>query len=191
MQRLVALCKVRILIVAMFAYLVDKVWVTQGIKPGSIAMSHHLGRWRLQDDAGVNPGMSNLAQLDEDGEGGHRLNILKGGGPWKTFDPESYEVATADRLAERILNEDVIVIDVRNESEWTEDRLPGATHIMLGYLPERAEEIINSKPIVVHCRTGARSAIGASILKAAGAREVINMQGGLRDWAAAGLPVAN
>mgnify|MGYP000586228218 CR=1 FL=1 len=30
-------------------YFVDKVWVTEGIKPGVIAMSHHLGRWRLQE----------------------------------------------------------------------------------------------------------------------------------------------
>jgi len=103
--------------------------------------------------------------------------------------PQSYEVTTADRLAERILNEEVTVLDVRSESEWAEEHLPGAVHIMLGYLPERAREVINSKPVAVLCRTGARSAIGASILQAAGAEEVINMQGGLRDWAAAGLPV--
>ncbi|MDX1689309.1 MAG: molybdopterin dinucleotide binding domain-containing protein, partial [Candidatus Promineifilaceae bacterium] len=73
-------------------YMIDKVWVTEGIKPGIIAMSHHLGRWRLQDDVGVNPGMSNLARLEEDGKGGHRLNILKGGGAWKTFDPDTERV---------------------------------------------------------------------------------------------------
>ena len=110
--------------------------------------------------------------------------LAEGGRP-----PESYEVATADRLADRILNGDVTVVDVRSESEWDEEHLPGAMHIMLGYLPERAREVINSKPVVVQCRTGARSAIGASILQAAGAEEVINMQGGLRDWAAAGLPL--
>ena len=33
-------------------YFIDKAWVTEGIKPGVIAMSHHLGRWRLQDDVG-------------------------------------------------------------------------------------------------------------------------------------------
>lgn len=103
--------------------------------------------------------------------------------------PQSYDVTTADRLADRILNEEVVVVDVRNESEWEEERLPGAVHIMLGYLPQRAREIIDSKPVVVQCRTGSRSAIGASILQAAGAEDVINMQGGLRDWAAAGLAV--
>ncbi len=69
-------------------YFVDRVWVTEGIKPGVIAMSHHLGRWRLQDDVGVNPGMSNLAELHENGRE-HQLNILQGGKSWQTFDPDT------------------------------------------------------------------------------------------------------
>ncbi|MCI0394253.1 MAG: molybdopterin-dependent oxidoreductase [Chloroflexi bacterium] len=73
-------------------YFVDKVWVTEGIKPGVIAMSHHLGRWRLQENAGVNPGMSNLAQLDEDGRGNYRLNILHGARPWASFDPDTSRI---------------------------------------------------------------------------------------------------
>jgi anaerobic selenocysteine-containing dehydrogenase len=72
-------------------YFIDKVWVTEGIKPGVIAMSHHLGRWRLQDDMGVGRGMSNLAKLSEEGSQ-HRLNILKGGGPWETFDPDTSRI---------------------------------------------------------------------------------------------------
>ncbi|MFW6097468.1 MAG: molybdopterin dinucleotide binding domain-containing protein, partial [Chloroflexota bacterium] len=72
-------------------YFVDRVWVTEGIKPGVIAMSHHLGRWRLQDDAGVNPGMSSLARLEKEGRQ-HQLNILKQGGPWSTFDPDTSRI---------------------------------------------------------------------------------------------------
>ena len=72
-------------------YFVDKVWVTEGIKPGVIAMSHHLGRWRLQDKMGVNPGMSNVATLDEAGSE-HKLNIIKQGGPWQTFDPDTSRI---------------------------------------------------------------------------------------------------
>lgn len=103
--------------------------------------------------------------------------------------PQSYEVMTPDKLSERILNDDVTVIDVRSESEWNEGHIPGARHIMLGYLPDRAHEIVDGKPIVVHCQTGIRSAIGASILQAAGARDVIHMQGGIRDWETADLPL--
>ncbi len=73
-------------------YFVDRVWVTEGIKPGVVAMSHHLGRWRLQDDAGVNPGMSNLVRLDEDEDGGHRLSVVQGAQTYRSFDPDTERV---------------------------------------------------------------------------------------------------
>ena len=73
-------------------YFVDKIWVTEGIKPGIIAMSHHLGRWRLQEEGGLNPGMSNLAQLDQDGEGDYRLNIVHGASSWESYDPDTSRI---------------------------------------------------------------------------------------------------
>ncbi|NNF06411.1 MAG: molybdopterin-dependent oxidoreductase, partial [Candidatus Eisenbacteria bacterium] len=72
-------------------YFVDRVWITEGIKPGIIAMSHHLGRWRLKDNEGVNPGMSNLVQLGES-RSEKKLKILKEGGPWATFDPDTSRI---------------------------------------------------------------------------------------------------
>ncbi len=73
-------------------WFVDKIWITEGIKPGVVAMSHHLGRWRLKEDQGVNRGASSLAKLHEDGDGGHRLNIIKGAGPWKSSDPDTSRI---------------------------------------------------------------------------------------------------
>jgi anaerobic selenocysteine-containing dehydrogenase len=73
-------------------YFVDKVWVTEGIKPGVIAMSHHLGRWRLQENTGVNPGMSNLAQLELDEQGNYKLNIIHGASAWDSFDPDTSRI---------------------------------------------------------------------------------------------------
>jgi anaerobic selenocysteine-containing dehydrogenase len=73
-------------------YFIDKIYITEGIKPGIIAMSHHLGRWRLADNLGGNPGMSALAALAEDGQGGHELNILEHGKAWKTFDPDTSRI---------------------------------------------------------------------------------------------------
>ncbi|MEZ4726453.1 MAG: molybdopterin-dependent oxidoreductase [Caldilineaceae bacterium] len=73
-------------------YFVDKVWVTEGIKPGIVAMSHHLGRWRLQEDAGVNRGMSSLAQLHDEGNGHHKLNIIHGATAWESFDPDTSRI---------------------------------------------------------------------------------------------------
>lgn len=73
-------------------YMVDKVWVTEGIKPGIIAMSHHLGRWRLEENLGGNKGTTAVARLEEDGEGGHKLNILHGARAWKSADPDTSRI---------------------------------------------------------------------------------------------------
>ena len=72
-------------------WFVDKVWVTEGIKPGILAMSHHLGRWRLRDDLGVNRTASSLVSIVASGDE-HRLTILKGAGPYETFDPDTSRV---------------------------------------------------------------------------------------------------
>jgi len=72
-------------------WFVDKVWVTEGIKPGIIAMSHHLGRWRLQEDAGGNKGTTALARLDREGTA-NTLQLLKGVGPYESADPDTSRV---------------------------------------------------------------------------------------------------
>ncbi len=102
---------------------------------------------------------------------------------------QSYQITTPQQIAPQVLNGDVTLVDVRSEAEWDGGRLPGATHIMLGYLSERANEVMNGKPIVVQCGSGVRSAIAASILQAQGTNNVINMMGGYRAWARAGLPI--
>lgn len=73
-------------------YFVDKVWVTEGIKPGVIAMSHHLGRWRLKEDEGVNRGASNVVEISENTDGGHTLKVLHGATAWKSEDPDTSRI---------------------------------------------------------------------------------------------------
>lgn len=102
---------------------------------------------------------------------------------------QSYTIRHAREVADQVINGEVTVIDVRAESEWEENRLPNAQHIMLGYLPQRADELINGQPVVVMCRTGNRSGIAASLLQAQGAKEVINLAGGIVEWKQAGLPI--
>lgn len=102
---------------------------------------------------------------------------------------QSYKTMEPAEIVAKILNGEVTLLDVRAETEWEEERLPNAQHIMLGYLANRADEVINGKPIVVQCRTGNRSGIGASVLQAKGAKEVINLAGGIEGWKRAGLPV--
>ncbi len=73
-------------------YFVDKVWVTEGIKPGIVAMSHHLGRWRLAEQDALGAGMSNLAQLAEHDDGTRELNIVHGAKPWSSPDPDTSRI---------------------------------------------------------------------------------------------------
>ena len=102
---------------------------------------------------------------------------------------QSYERMSAAELADKVLAGEVKLLDVRAEEEWLAGRLPNANHVMLGYLADRAGEFINDKPIVVQCQTGGRSAIGASVLQAKGAKRVINMEGGIHGWSRASLPI--
>lgn len=73
-------------------YFVDRVWITEGIKPGIIAMSHHLGRWRLKESEGVNQGASNLVRLEKNAEGKHALAVLHGAKAWRSFDPDTSRI---------------------------------------------------------------------------------------------------
>lgn len=73
-------------------YFVDKVWLTEGIKPGVIAMSHHLGRWRLKEDVGLNIGASSVATLNHDKENEYQLNIIHGAKAWKSSDPDTSRI---------------------------------------------------------------------------------------------------
>ncbi len=92
-------------------------------------------------------------------------------------------------LASRI--NDVTVIDVRNATEWAAGHIPGARHIPLGHLTDRAAEVPRDRPIVVQCQSGSRSSIAASVLEKLGAADVMNLSGGIMGWAAAGLPIEN
>ncbi len=101
----------------------------------------------------------------------------------------NYREEGPNQVAQLLERGKVTLIDVRNLSEWDEEHIPGAQHIMLGYLGERAVEIQADRPVVVQCRIGVRSSIGVSILKAKGFENVINLQGGIEGWQSADLPI--
>jgi anaerobic selenocysteine-containing dehydrogenase len=71
---------------------VDRVWVTEGIRPGIVAMSHHLGRWRLDEKTGVSRGASSLVRLTESGRGQHGLSVVHGARAWESCDPDTSRV---------------------------------------------------------------------------------------------------
>jgi anaerobic selenocysteine-containing dehydrogenase len=70
---------------------VDRAWVTEGIKPGIVAVSHHLGRWRLVEDQGVNRFSSALATLSEAGTQ-YGLQVQHGATAYKSPDPDTERI---------------------------------------------------------------------------------------------------
>jgi hydroxyacylglutathione hydrolase len=90
---------------------------------------------------------------------------------------------TADALAERMsAMPDVVLVDVRNPGEVALGTIPGARHISLPELLDRATELDPAAPTVVFCAGGYRSAIAASLLRSAGFQDVSDVLGGYAAW---------
>lgn len=96
-------------------------------------------------------------------------------------------VSVAEAAALR--DQGAFILDVREPGEWSEGHIPGATLIPLGTLAGRIAEVPHDQPIVVVCRSGNRSAEGRDILRGAGLPRVTSLDGGMTDWARAGMPI--
>jgi rhodanese-related sulfurtransferase len=101
----------------------------------------------------------------------------------KTITPEA---------AARLLREDgATLVDVREPDEHARARIPGARNLPLSRLEEAELAVHEGKPVLFHCRSGARTAGNAQRLVAkAGLVEAYVVEGGLDAWKRAGLPVA-
>jgi anaerobic selenocysteine-containing dehydrogenase len=73
-------------------HFVDKVWVTESIRPGVVACSHHLGRWRLADTSGGERWSTALVDLVHEAPGRWRMRQVRGIGPFESDDPDSSRV---------------------------------------------------------------------------------------------------
>ncbi|HZD66727.1 MAG TPA: rhodanese-like domain-containing protein [Acidimicrobiales bacterium] len=90
--------------------------------------------------------------------------------------------------AHQVLEAGAVLVDVRERQEWNAGHAPQATHIPLGQLERRLDDLPEGRALVTVCRSGQRSARAAALLGRHG-REVSNLAGGMHAWARAGLPV--
>ena len=89
------------------------------------------------------------------------------------------------------LADDAVVVDVREPDEWTAGHAPNALHIPMGTVPERLDELPEvDEPLAVICRSGGRSDRVVQWLVHQGF-DVVNVDGGMRAWAAAGKPMVS
>jgi glyoxylase-like metal-dependent hydrolase (beta-lactamase superfamily II) len=92
------------------------------------------------------------------------------------------ERITAPALRELLESDAVPVVDVRTETEWRSESIPGSVNVPLHQLGERMAEVPVASRIVVHCQTGLRSSTAASILEQAGRTGVMDLVGGIVAW---------
>lgn len=103
---------------------------------------------------------------------------------------------------ESLLAKGVPLVDVREPGEFAEGRIPGAVNIPRGVLEFEVDghPAVNcikdaalshrNAPVVLSCRSGARSALAAAALKELGFAEPLSLAGGFMGWSNAGKPVA-
>jgi anaerobic selenocysteine-containing dehydrogenase len=77
-------------------YFVTRAWVTEGLCSGVVAMSHHLGRWRLHEDRGGARAASSLVTIRRKGDGKYEMRQIHGAMPFKSDDPDSARVWWSD-----------------------------------------------------------------------------------------------
>jgi anaerobic selenocysteine-containing dehydrogenase len=73
-------------------YFVTRAWVTEGIRPGVLGMSHHLGRWRLKEEMGGARIATALVSISEDRPGRYRMRQVEGTRPFDSKDPDTRRI---------------------------------------------------------------------------------------------------
>jgi len=88
--------------------------------------------------------------------------------------------------------EKLVLVDVREESEWARGHLPGAVHMGKGVIERDIEQRVPdaNTTVVLYCGGGFRSALAADNLQKMGYNNVESMDGGWKGWLEAGLPTA-
>jgi len=84
---------------------------------------------------------------------------------------------------------EVVILDVRTDQEWNEGHIEGAQHIELNGLSQHLQKLTTNKTIGTVCGKGSRASTAASILKKNGFQDVFNIDGGMKEWKKAQLPI--
>lgn len=94
------------------------------------------------------------------------------------------ETNVADVKRRMDTGEKLVLVDVREESEWAQGHLPGAIHLGKGIIERDVEQRVpdTGAKIILYCGGGFRSALAADNLQKMGYTNVISMDGGIRGW---------
>jgi rhodanese-related sulfurtransferase/glyoxylase-like metal-dependent hydrolase (beta-lactamase superfamily II) len=102
------------------------------------------------------------------------------------------ELIDPEELAGRMEDDDLFVLDVRDDDEFAEAHIPGSTNLPYGELPDRQGELPRDRAIAAICSGGKRSGLAASILQREGFEQVLHVaNGGVGTWRRSGRPVVS
>jgi rhodanese-related sulfurtransferase len=103
------------------------------------------------------------------------------------------EVSIDDVKARLDRGDKFVLADVREESEYAKDHLPGAIHLGKGVIERDIEERVPelNTPVVLYCGGGYRSALAADNLQKMGYSNVLSMNGGIRGWREKHFPLTS
>lgn len=91
---------------------------------------------------------------------------------------DTLESISAEELANRVKHNDIHILDVRKDGEYQSSHLENAQHFALDFINENMNQISKDKTYHIHCAGGYRSVIAASILKARGFHNLVDIAGG-------------
>lgn len=113
-------------------------------------------------------------------------------GGMKSWDNAGFEIETVPQMSVHKLNSadgELQIFDVRTPEEWRGGHIPGAHHLFLPEIREKAANFSKTKPTAVYCDSGYRASLAASMLKQEGFEEVRNIPGSWQAWKKAGFEV--
>ncbi len=101
------------------------------------------------------------------------------------------EISTIEAHERLVSSDGSLFVDVREPDEWDEGHIPGAIYTGRGRLEQRIEGLVpdKSRPLVVYCSAGNRSAFAAKVVEELGYANVVNLASGFSDWKRNGYEV--
>ena len=93
--------------------------------------------------------------------------------------------------AVRLMDDDTVVLDVREAQEYGSGHIKQSVHIPMSALKKRMTELekYKNRKILAYCRSGSRSNYACKLLKKSGFENVYNLSGGIMGWSSANLPL--
>jgi rhodanese-related sulfurtransferase len=99
------------------------------------------------------------------------------------------EIASSELKARIEAGDNVEIVDIRSDAEIAQGILPSAQHLPMHLIPLKMNDLPKDRDVILYCRSGARSYQACAYLAQQGVANVLNLRGGIIDWARQGFEI--